>query len=64
MGFCKNRLSCLPADTEIFVMDCLVGLAGVHRFLYAGNGLHTLFRFLHSGAGGCHSGIDFLQGFV
>ena len=45
-------------------MDCLVGLAGVHRFLYAGNGLHTLFRFLHSGAGGCHSGIDFLQGFV
>ena len=23
-------------------MYCLVGLAGVHRFLYAGNGLHTL----------------------
>ena len=49
VAFCKRCLSSFPADFQILVMNRLVGLAGCHGVLNAGNDLHAGRCFLHSG---------------
>ena len=49
VAFCKRCLSCFPADFQILVMNRLVGLAVCHGVLNAGNDLHAVRCFLHSG---------------
>ena len=59
-----NCLSCFPANFQIFVMDCLVGLAICHGVLYAGNDFHSGRCFLHIGVYGSGFFIHALQGGV
>ena len=49
MLFSKSGLSCFPTDFDIFIMDCLVGLAIGNRSLNSGNDFHSVrcsFHFL------------------